>query len=524
MDSFWLLPYRSTFRFMRVSRGSGLETAEIEGATGGSVSRNQDTAVYETASLDYEGTLDVGTDLVRAYHEAADPLGDARRSVCLGTWECSTPSRNVSGADSSGTASLYGRLHSLEKADFREPYVVPAGTNAVGAARAICEDEGLEVVSDPSDYVLTADWVFGVAGDQDGPDSKLAAVNKLLAVAGFRAASTDAWGRVLFRRYVEPAARPVDAELREGDGCRLLAELTDELDDYDAVNLVIVDYTCQGDSVRGSAVDDDPESPWSTVSTGRTVAKRYQFSDLPGGKSLLSGGSWIIMGDGTRESGTWRQSGSGGSLATADVGGCPIRGVTHGIRIRRTGSGTGEIGLTQDKVSIEKGKRYTESVYLLAETACQVRIQPIWKGSDHAETKVFSLDAGWHRLTYTTTASDGGEYSLGYVYLTGGSPDGSSCTVCLVKVEEGPDATPFAIEAANAKAKELLETECSVISRQVLSMTFRDDFDVYSAVSLDLPTAGIGPCRSYARTLSMEFKPGCPIKTEVRRFLRGSES
>ena len=522
MDGFWLLPYRSTFRFMRVGRASGLETGEIDGITGGSVSRNQDTAVYETASLDYEGTLDVGTDLVRAYHEAADPLGDARRSVCLGTWECSTPSRNISGADSSGTAALYGRLHSLEKADFDGPYVVPAGTNPVDAARKICEDAGLEVVSDPSDYVLTADWVFGVAGDQDGPDSKLAAVNKLLAVAGFRAATTDAWGRVLFRRYVEPAARPVDAELREGEGCRLLVELTDELDDYDAVNLVIVDYTCQGDSVRGSAVDDDPESPWSTVSTGRTVAKRYQVSDLPGGKNLVSGGSWLIMGDGTHEGGTWRQSGSGGSLSAVEVTGCPIRGVERGVRIARSGSG--EIGFCQDKVSLAKGKRYTESLYLRADTRCQVRIQPIWRGEDHASTEVIDLEPGWHRLTMTAAASMDGEYSLGYAYLAASSPEGSSCTVCMVRVEEGPEPTPFAIEAANVKARDLLDTECSVISRQVLSMTFRDDMDVYSAVTLDLPTAGIGPCRSYVRTLSMELKPGCPIKAEVRRFLRGSES
>ena len=258
-DDIWLASFRSSYRYIRVSRATGLETGAIESFTGGSISRNQDTDTYESASLDYVGRLDVGNDFVRIYLDAEDPISGTSRTVCLGTFECSTPSRTVSGEVATGIATLYGRLHDLAKDDFDEPYTVPAGANAVSAAKAIAEGCGLEVVAEPSDYTLSTAWVFGIAATADAPDNKLGAVNRLLSAAGFRRASTDAYGRVLFRRYLEPAARPIDHTFSEGEDCRVLPDLTDEQDDFDAVNVVHVDFTPQGESVRGTASDDSPQ-------------------------------------------------------------------------------------------------------------------------------------------------------------------------------------------------------------------------------------------------------------------------
>lgn len=162
-DDIWLASFRTSYRYARVSRSTGLETGAIECFTGGSISRNQDTDTYESASLDYVGRLDMGNDFVRIYLDAEDPISGASRTVCLGTFECSTPSRTVSGEVATGIATLYGRLHDLAKDDFDEPYTVPAGANAVSAAKAIAEGCGLEVVAEPSDYTLSTAWVFGIA-------------------------------------------------------------------------------------------------------------------------------------------------------------------------------------------------------------------------------------------------------------------------------------------------------------------------------------------------------------------------
>lgn len=522
-DDIWLSPFRASYRYIRVSRATGLEVGAIESFTGGSISRNQDTDTYESASLDYVGRLDVGNDFVRIYLDAEDPLSGASRTVCLGTFECSTPSRSVSGEVATGTATLYGRLHDLAKDDFDEPYAIPAGSNAVAAAREIVEGCGLEVIAEPSDYTLSASWVFGIAITPDNPDSKLGAVNRLLAAAGFRGATTDAYGRVLFRRYREPAARPIDHAFSEGEDCRVLPDITDEQDDFDAVNVVHVDFTVQGESVRGTASDDSPESEWSTVSTGRRIVKRYQYSDLPAGESVVAGGSYPLIGAGTHDSATFRASGSAGTVSAVGVSGCPIGGISQAIRITK-GSASGEIGLAQDKISLKKGQPYTETVYLYASARTQVKIMPIWRPDDGGETRTLDIEQGWTRLTLTATPTKSEEYSVGYIYLSYGAPTGSYIDVAQIKVEEGAVATPLAIEAANEKAASLLATECSVIRRLTITAIFTPDADVYSACSIRLPSAGAEIMRACVRRMDLELTMGCPMRLELRNYLRGDAS
>ena len=55
----------TTYRFVRVSRSTGLEVGDIPVLRGGSIERNADTRVYERASVNVVGRLDLGRDLVR---------------------------------------------------------------------------------------------------------------------------------------------------------------------------------------------------------------------------------------------------------------------------------------------------------------------------------------------------------------------------------------------------------------------------------------------------------------------------
>ena len=190
----------------------------------------------------------------------------------------------MDGRTESTTADLYGRLRELADDDFDVPFTVAAGSDAVAVAAGIARGCGLEVVADPSDFRTTAEWTFGVGGGgDDRPDTKLKAVNKLLDVAGFSAARTDPHGRVVMRRYVRPQQRLPVREMREGPGCTVTRQLTDELDRMAVSNVVHVDYVTQEVTVRGTAVDDDPSSEWSTASVGRRIVKRYEYQDLPEG-------------------------------------------------------------------------------------------------------------------------------------------------------------------------------------------------------------------------------------------------
>lgn len=282
----WSKRFSATYRFVRVSRLTGLETERLTNIkTGGKITRNQDTSTYESASIDYVGSIDVGIDLIRIYLDAVFTDGSVE-SVALGTFVASTPSATLNGGLATGSADLYGRLKELYDDDFDTPYAVTQGTNAVQAAMAICKEVGLEVIADDSDYTLSATWVFGTGSNgEDDPDNKLAAVNKLLDAAGFNSAKTDPYGRVIMTRYKEPSKRPIAWEFIEGASARFLSEVKRTYDVSEIANVVHCDYTSQDDTIRGTAVDSAPESPYSTVNVGRRIVKRYTYNDLPEGNT-----------------------------------------------------------------------------------------------------------------------------------------------------------------------------------------------------------------------------------------------
>ena len=528
-DRFWLEPFHADFRFVRVGLSTGLEGSELGNITGGSVERNQDTAIFEQGSIDYVGELDLGTDLLRVYLEASSLWTGESRTEALGTFYASTPKASADGAVTTGVADIYGRLRALAKDDFDGPYVIPAGTNMVDAARKIAESCGLEVVADESDAVLTSTWVFGISttsSDEDRTDSKLAAVNRLLEAAGFLAAHTDPYGRVLFRRYVEPDQRPVSFDYVEGPDCRVTLKLDRERDTFDVANVVHVDFSSQDISVRGTAVDDDPDSPYSTVSTGRRVTARYDLSDLPTSvtedSNILSGAAEMQVGSGTKESGTYRQSDSHGSISTVYVPDSPQTAVFFGLKVASDG---GRIGFCQDRVGpLKKGVPVTQSLWIKGTKGARVSLQAWWVPSLSVGPHLHyaTLTGEWQRIVATETPADNySVVSAGYVYLE----SGGEAVVVAEKVEEGPTATPWphdAIQAAaDAKADELLREGRSVIQRVNCTCTY-DPVSVYDAGNLRLASAGIDADHTCIRTQALKFETACPMDIEMRKFERSA--
>ena len=275
----WLSPFTATYRFMRVSRSTGYETAQLDGIKGGTLQLNQDTATFESAVLGTARYFDLGSDLVRCYLDAEWEDGTAE-SVCLGTWLATIPGRSVDGVQETCTAYCDGRLQELQDDSFSAPAIVDAGENIVSTAAAIARQAGLTVVATPSDKALGAAWSFGLQshGDEDG-GSKLDAVNSLLSLAGYSAASTDALGRVVMAPYVDPGRRTPVWTFEEGVNATFLSKAEEERDSRDVCNVVLAIYESDEQTTVGEAVDDDPMSPYSTVSLGRRKVAKYSYND-----------------------------------------------------------------------------------------------------------------------------------------------------------------------------------------------------------------------------------------------------
>ena len=210
----WKKRFAASYRFMRVDRKTGLDVERLRNIrNGGSIERNQDTS-YETGKIDYLGTLDLGSDLLRIYLDATFP-DDTTVSEPLGTFVVSTPKRST--GYNSSEADLSGRLSEVAEDEFDAPRSLAAGSNAVGEAAKLLREVGLEVIADPSDFTLTTTWVIGAIGNgESNYATRLKAVNALLDAAGFSSASCDPMGRVLLRRYVEPDKRAPAMVMEEG--------------------------------------------------------------------------------------------------------------------------------------------------------------------------------------------------------------------------------------------------------------------------------------------------------------------
>lgn len=285
------------YRFVRVDRKTGHETGAIPALKGGTVTRNDDVRIKESAEVGLFGSVDFGPDLVRVYMQTSWLDGTSKETV-LGTFLPVIPGRTVNAGYATSTLKMYGRLQELLDDSFGTPVTVSKGENAIARARAVCESAGLTVVSDPSSYTVTDTRVYGVGVSQNNSevgDTKLDMVNDLLDLAGFRVAYTDPMGRVRFTRYRNPYDIAPSWSFEEGPRAKFEASMTEERDYTSAANHVVVVYGTaeSGGTVVGEAWDRDPSSTLSTVTRGRTITKVYTYTDLPPGKNDAERRSYV---------------------------------------------------------------------------------------------------------------------------------------------------------------------------------------------------------------------------------------
>lgn len=275
----WTKPFASAYRFMRVSRSTGYELGQVDAIRGGTLTVNSDTATYESSRIDVASLIDIGSDLIRCYLDATFEDGTTE-SVCLGTWLLSIPKRDVRGAVTEASAYLDGRLVELQDDSFESPVALPAGTGILAYAKGIAEGAGLGVVAVDSAKTLGTAWQFGLEdeGDVDG-GSKLDAINALLRLAGYGAASTDPYGRVVMAPDAVAATDTPVWTFAEGANATFLSEAKEERDSRDVCNVVLAIYESEDSTTIGEAVDDDPNSPYSTVTLGRRKVAKYSYSD-----------------------------------------------------------------------------------------------------------------------------------------------------------------------------------------------------------------------------------------------------
>lgn len=280
----WTRPFAASYTWWRVPRSSyydfysiGLESEQIDNIKGGTITVNNDSQTFESADVDLVGPLDVGIDFVRCKMTATFEDG-ATETVVLGTYSVAIPSRDVHGSYETCSAKLDGRLKEMSEDSFEYIYTVKKGENGWKKASGIARDCGLTFANGelPGDLLMPSKLRFSMDDSDSNGGSKLTCYNAIMNELGWRAAKTDPYGRIRVQAPIDYDAEPVWS-FSEGVNATFLSDATDEFDASDVCNVVIAIYETSESTTIGTAVDDDPNSAYSTVNLGRRKVAKYKY-------------------------------------------------------------------------------------------------------------------------------------------------------------------------------------------------------------------------------------------------------
>jgi len=239
---------------------------DIDGVTGGSLSWDASADLPGGGSislLDLGENIDYSAGRVRVWWQVA-----GEPEWPLGVYVMAAPTEAHSGAGVARDISLIDKLAVPRDSALTATFQVAKGANIVAAAVSVLTGIGeVRVAATESSKTLTNAMTW------DPGTSRLTVINDLLAAAAYAGLWTDRFGQYRIEPYVEPAQRAVTWEFEEGESAIHSPDWQYELDLWSASNTVIL--TSQADDAgtvyRSVAIDNNPASPTSTVSMGRTL-------------------------------------------------------------------------------------------------------------------------------------------------------------------------------------------------------------------------------------------------------------
>lgn len=268
----WTAPMTQTFEYYTVDPGTWKDVKRLMNVTSCSITRDLDTDTLGSASFDTDELF--GEAYVRIYL-VTNQNGVSERFP-LGTYLVQTPSSKFDGMRTSTTMDGYTPLIELKENQPPLGYFVPEGDNVMEvAARLTGEHLRAPVVPATSDTLMYKDFVA------NGDDTWMTFLSDLAASDNF-SFDLDELGRVLFAPKQSTAALQPVWTYNDDNSSILYPEITVDHDLYGVPNVVEVVYSDEHDLYISRVVNDDENSPISTVNRGREIVKRIENPDIGG--------------------------------------------------------------------------------------------------------------------------------------------------------------------------------------------------------------------------------------------------
>lgn len=269
----WLSSMQQTFEYYIVDPATWKDAKKIENVKSCSISRDSDAGTLGSASINI--TESVGECYVRIYLITIQ--NGIKERHPLGTFLVQTPSTSFDGKVRNLSMDAYTPLLELKETKPPLGYSVRKGTNIMTIARQLTqENTRAPVVPASCDTNLFSDFVA------ETDDSWLTFLTDLLLNAKY-SYDLDEMGRILFAPEQDTASlQPVWTYNDDDNSSILYPNLNMDHDLYGIPNVVEVIYSHGNGYYYSRVVNDDPNSPTSTVNRGREIIHRVSDPDLIG--------------------------------------------------------------------------------------------------------------------------------------------------------------------------------------------------------------------------------------------------
>lgn len=268
----WLKSMQQTFEYYVVDPNTWKDVSKLNNVKSCTINRDSDVETLGSATIDV--TDIVGECYVRAYLVTIQ--NDITEKHPLGTFMVQTPSSSFDGKVQSASLDAYTPLLELKENPTPLGYSLLEGDNITEAAYRICrENARAPVVRTTCDKILNYDFVSNT------DDTWITFVKDLIANAKYEFA-LDELGRILFSPKQDTASLQPVWTYTDDNSSILYPELSLEHDLYGIPNVVEVVYSNGRDQLYSRVVNDDPNSPISTVNRGREILHRVSNPDLVG--------------------------------------------------------------------------------------------------------------------------------------------------------------------------------------------------------------------------------------------------
>lgn len=268
----WTKSMQQTFEYYTVDPGTWKDVKLLDNVKTSRISRDSEVETLGSATIDI--TESVGESYIRIYLITIQ--NGVKEKHALGTFLVQTPSSSFNGKIREVSMDAYTPLLELKENPPPLGYSVLKNDNIMDIAYAlVSENLRAPVVKTSNTSTLSYDFVA------DPNDTWLSFITDLIANAKFTF-GLDEMGRILFLPKQDTASLQPIWTYDDSNSSILYPDLSMDHDLYGIPNVVEVIYSNGRDSYYAKAVNEDENSPISTVNRGREIIHRVTNPDLVG--------------------------------------------------------------------------------------------------------------------------------------------------------------------------------------------------------------------------------------------------